>query len=208
MTRVLIALAAAVALLVLAPSASAAKRDCWPSGSRTVVHTEHARVYTVREDGYNVARACLYRTGRRVKLDDLDYSIRSFAPYRLAGPYVAYMDTFVPIEPYDNSDRYVRIVDLRTGRVVRDAVAWRGDDEPVTDPGDYPQPELRALELSKAGRAAWISDWFKEREVWRLDIRGARRLDRRTGSGLRSLNIGTSRVTWLNAGTRNSASFR
>jgi hypothetical protein len=212
MTRATRALAtAALVALALPATALGARRDCWPTGSRTLARTDHARVYTVRDGDAHVAYACLYSAGRRIQLDydpDEGSGDRSFAPYRLAGRYLAHLGTFVPIEPYDRNETYVRVVDLRDGRIVRDSVSWRGDDEPVTDPADHPQAKLRALEVSQAGRAAWISNYFEDREVWRLDSRGGRRLDRGRGSAVRALDISRTRVTWQNGDARKSASFR
>jgi hypothetical protein len=213
------AILAVVSLVLASPAAAdAARRDCWPKGTKTLKQSEHARVYEVNrdDDGHpgtrkafhlTVQYACLYSSGRRVQLrgeQDGEFQ-ESYGPYRLADRYVAHLTEYLPIEPYDERDRLVEVIDLRTGRVRRDARAWVGDDLPHF-PDEYPDPDLDELILTKAGYAAWISDEFKDREVWRLDSRGAKRLDR--GGRPTSLRSAGGRVRWQNDGERKVASFR
>lgn len=209
-TRISLAVALAAILLALPSSASAARRDCWPRGTQTLQHSDHARVWKVDLGDEVRTYGCLYSTGRRVALDQAlggEPHKDSEPPYRLAGRYVAHVAAYLPRESYQGIEYGVDVIDLRTGRVVRDARdAWNDGEE--YDPEYPPSPGFRSFVLTKGGLAAWITTYYDESQVWRLDSRGARRLDRAPRRALGALRVASGRVEWTNAGVRRRASFR
>ena len=206
MTRTALALVS-LALLAPATDASAAKRDCWPNGTKTLKQSDHARVYSVDLGDERRTYGCVYSTGRRVALDqsiDGDAYIDSEPPYRLAGRYVAHKSAYAPQESYQGWEYGVQVIDLRTGKVRRSAPsAW--DDGQSYDPEFPPDPRFRAFVLTTSGSAAWITSWG-DPQVWRLDSRGAKLLDQ--AERLTALRAAAGRVSWLNGSTRKTASFR
>ena len=204
------ALLAAAALAVAAPSpASASRSDCWPKGSRTLKQSEHARVYVTGHGHFDKRSfGCLYSTGRRVPLDwvldDDLLETQSMRPYRLAGRYVAQRVHYVPFEAYEGSSYGIDVIDLRTGKVRRSARDAWNDGEPY-DPDGAPDPRIRALILTRAGNATWISS-YGDPQVWRLDSRGPKLLDH--AKRLTSLRVADGRVHWKNDGLPKVASFR
>jgi Ni/Co efflux regulator RcnB len=208
--RVLTALAAA-ALLALPSTASAARRDCWPKGTQTLKQSDHARVWQVDLGDERRTYGCLYRTGRRVALDQFSSGGQAYKdsepPYRLAGRYVAQKAAYVPGEAYQGWEYGMDVIDLRTGRLVRAAgYAWNDGEE--YDPETPPRPGFRSMVLTTSGLLGWISTYSGEDQAWRLDSRGAKRLDRAPSRSLRSLHAADGRLEWTNAGVRKRASFR
>lgn len=199
-----------VALLALAlpAGADASRADCWPKGTRTMQHSDHARVYAIQTERGQLTYGCLYSTGRRVWLDEEiegDPYKDAEPPYRLAGRYVALKAAYLPQEAYQGCCEYgIDVVDLRTGKVVRSATRAWDDDEPY-DPETPPDPRIGPFVLTRGGNAAWISR-YGEPQVWRLDSRGARLLDQ--GERLAGLRITTGRVHWLRDGSPKVASLR
>jgi hypothetical protein len=208
-TRVRIVLAA-VALLAFPPAASAAKRDCWPKGTETLKQSDHARVWQVDLRDERRTYGCLYRTGRRVALDQFSGGQAhkdSEPPYRLAGNYVAQKAAYVPSEAYQGWEYGMDVIDLRTGKLVRAAeYAWYDGAE--YDPEAPPRPGFRSMVLTSSGLLGWISTYSGEDQTWRLDSRGAKRLDRAPSRSLRSLRVADNRLEWLNGERRKRASFR
>jgi hypothetical protein len=203
--RVLIG--AALLGLVLPAAARASRADCWPKGTRTMQHSEHARVYAVQTSRGQLTYGCLYSTGRRVWLDeeiDGDPYKDAEPPYRLAGRYVAHRAVYLPAESYQGSEHGVDVVDLRTGRVRRSArYAW--DDGRPYDPEVPPDPRIAPFALTRAGNAAWISS-YGEPQLWRLDSRGPKLLDQANQLG--ALRVTANRVHWVRDGTPKVASLR
>jgi hypothetical protein len=199
-----------LAALAGAPGASASRADCWPEGSATLKQSRHARVYRAAADGY--VHACLYSAGRRVRLsytpDRFTTWDLSYAPYRLAGPYVAHLAKHDFGEAYVAYPTEVEVIDLRTGHLSRSHLAW--GESPPDDPERTPQPHLAALELTRGGSVAWIASELEIRKVWRADSRGPRQLDegksRRIPGG--SLRVRRGQVRWENGGVTKVASFR
>jgi hypothetical protein len=91
-----LALIVPIAIVGVQPSA-AAKRTCSVKGSKTVVKSKFARVYTVnssRGDEIQRLYGCVIRTGKRFRLDtssdDGLATSTSFSQVKLAGRYVAW----------------------------------------------------------------------------------------------------------------------
>ena len=206
MKRTALVIAGLVALSLPAP-ASAARRDCWPMGTKTLKQSDHARVYSVDLGHERRTYGCLYSRGRRFALDqsiDGDPYKDSEPPYRLAGRYVAQKAAYLPMESYQGIEYGVDVIDLATGRLHRSARHAWDDGEPY-DPEVPPDPSFSALVLTRTGSAAWISRWGTP-QVWRLDSRGARVLDE--GRELTRLRVAGGRVHWRNGGAAKSASLR
>jgi hypothetical protein len=124
-------LLAAVTLPAGGAAAKAKKAPCSARESQTLVATPTARLYdVVSDDGYEVF-GCLKRLGRRVSLfrgddpggDSCLHTCERLVMPRLGGNYAAYVyryDFSYGGGAPDEHTRSVRVVDLRTGRKVRE----------------------------------------------------------------------------------------
>ncbi len=175
---------------------------CWPPGSETVTRSEHARVYVPK---VGVTRyGCVYSLGNRVRLGRLEVE----RPMRIADRFAGFPFRH-PANEKAEDFLELRVVDLVSGKVVRRAGAW-GDESEVTS-----DTRVHQLILRKTGGIAWVSTDFpevgerREPQVWRLDSRGARLLDRGRDIEKRSLHFcGRGKICWMNDGEQKSASLR
>jgi hypothetical protein len=196
----IVALAALVAALAVAPPASSlVRQSCFPARTKTVFQTSRVRVYytsTKRPVG------CLFSRGRRVPLD------RFVDPYyapgdarlgqiRLAGETLGYtwIDPGIPAV-------YVHAVNLRYGLTLR-----RVQITPVSivEPSAVSVPSIAVR--GGSGALAWVQRLEGETSVWRADRRGTRRLD--VGAGIRptSLRLRRTTLSWLSGGVRRTATL-
>lgn len=142
------------------------------------------------------AYGCLYATNRRISLGLLENEPigQKRKHFRLSGPYAAsYFD--------DCSDEFacvsdISVLDLRDGKKVR-----------TTRVGVPSQPhDVTDLELKDSGAVAWIeTTGANTRSVLAFDALGRRGLDADPLIDLTSLTLTGSTLTWLKAGTVQSA---
>ncbi|MFL5868333.1 MAG: hypothetical protein ACJ766_14635 [Thermoleophilaceae bacterium] len=139
-----------------------------------------------------VAYGCLFSRDRAVRLDedfDPDSDLRLF---RLAGPYVGYVQDFCPMGCGWN----VYVVDLRNGKKLTINIGSEGyKGGPATD-----------LVLAPSGSVAWILD-ATPNQVEAQDLSGRRVLDSGEGIALKSLELHGSTLTWVNSGVVRSATL-
>jgi hypothetical protein len=207
---------ACVLLAPFAPSsdapdaAAAAHRERCRIGphSRVLARTPDAVVIERRPSGR--VFGCFRHANRFIRLPD------DGLLYTLAGPYVAYN-----LEYFDATDAYtyVFVQDLR-----RDRSSYRHVGATYTD-ATIAYGEARGavtdFALKRDGSVAWISciasDANQTRcyspgpdapyEVWRMDRRGHKLLDKSADIELRSLDLHGSTLTWSRAGATQSASL-
>lgn len=139
--------AIAVALAAVTPPAQAAaapREACFPSGARTLEASTRARVFSLRRrGGARPVFACLYATGRRVRLGDrVECAGQAARDVHLAGRFVGFIAEFCPTP--GGSGTSLGLVDLRRGpvRLVSGLFAFGAG---VTD-----------FVLRANGSAAWI----------------------------------------------------
>jgi hypothetical protein len=174
---------------------------CLPPKAQTLARSLQTRLYRLRgREGLIHVYGCHDAVGRGFALedfDDLDNGHHFTEPHALAGPYVAFVDNYVyeyAAEPGENYNE-VRVVDLRTGRTVREACTDPDCFEPADD-----------LAVAPSGAVAWIA----ARRVWRLS--GRRKKPQRLGGGrgldVDSLKLRGGRLTWVQDGRTHSAALR
>ena len=199
---------ALVTLLACSPPAlgGGSRGTCSPTGSRTLLATSSARVYTLpgRTDrGTRRVFACLLSTRRPVALGvDPDSDPSGIYHLRLAGRYVGF--SFLDCGASCSSS--VLVYDLKSGRkrvsVTGVPPAQAPDEDRVAD-----------LELSGQGAVAWIGEAAEEgerdfRAVYAIDARGRRTLDSGTDIAGDSLGIAGATVYWFKGSSPASARLR
>jgi hypothetical protein len=191
-------------------SHAASRPACSSSGSKTVLATRDARVFTKRgrdrRDRVTRYYGCHYRTDSRRRLGTVgpagEFS-DSVKPIRLAGPFVGYAIHYQG--PAGGTYAVVRVMDLRTGRL-------RFDDQ-ASDAKDFDaQGKVTDLELKPNGSVAWITrtgfESSSPREVRRNDSTGKRTLDTGSDIAAYSLALSDSRLYWSKGGNALSATLR
>jgi hypothetical protein len=214
----------AAAFLAITFSAAA-----WGSGSQTAEHREQRcgphgqNAFTLKRshrarvlDHHGDVEACLFSVRRVWSLTPVlrgDWSSAdteiAFA-FRFSGPVVAYGydHTFD-----DDCKRRVRVMDLRTGKVMRSTVPGKRHyrrpefaDPPPCDPSP------KRIVVKHNGAVAWASVELRSdrpswHQVYRWDGRGRELLDEGPEVAPGSLRRRGSRVTWRAAGRIRSASL-
>ena len=142
-------------LSALTPAAASSKpSSCALRGSKTLAQSEYARVYAPARVKKPPATAigrvnvygCVFRTGRRHRLDGGRSAPVNAAPVRLNGRYVAFVRG---IGSGMGEAPSIRVFDLKAGRLHREA-----EDPGFGDP-DY---AVTDLVVTAGGAAAWIVD--------------------------------------------------
>ncbi len=205
MVRLSVAL---LVLLIVAPTASAARR-CSPLGGPTVA--ENARVTVARiagDEGRIVA--CAKRTGRRTAVDVADPEHPLARTVRVAGRFVA-LDSELSTDRYSGDARSgVTVWDVEIGRR---RAAWSAF---VLNRPERPAhtPRVGSLVLSRLGSVAFAIDDEAGgvARVHRLTLGGQdgghRVLDRGPGVDARSVRRDGKRVLWRRDGGVRSAHLR
>jgi hypothetical protein len=164
---------------------------CWPQGSTTVKRTDRARVYTAA-NGRDYG--CLFAVGRSFRLDPGE--AKNGRPYALRGNYVAYRQE---IRHADTGRLSVDldVLDLRDGST-RHHVKQIFDHAGKTGINRI-QATLPSLVLKSNGSVAWIAmvPWSYLRDVYRLDSRGVKLLDRDAQIQRHSLRLHGSQLSWI-----------
>jgi hypothetical protein len=153
------------------------------------------------------AYACLYSGDQRVALGPNGFDERGVGlrleQFRLAAPYLAYA---CGGNWMDRCIAGVRVVDLRDGSVRSPRMpAWVFGRRGFTVPTD--------IQLKDNGSVAWIIADLQAggrpgpREVGALDGAGQRLLDSGSKLDVNSLELNESTLTWINDGTRRSATL-
>jgi hypothetical protein len=202
---------ALVATFASAPPALAKKHKparCSLSGSKTLLATRDARVFTktAAKSGTTTEYACLYARNKRFALASADSDVggsgQTASLERLAGSYVAFV-----LGRFDDSERYnpdfkgfpesVVAINLSTGaRLVFPAVAAKPDVSSVSD-----------LVLARNGSFAWIGSGAGATEVhrYRSGDTADSVLDSGTGIQAESLALAGATLYWMRGGTAVSA---
>ncbi len=184
-----------------------ASTSCKPSGSKALVKSRYARVYTrgrVDTDTGETQRlyGCLYSSGRPLRLfeasDDGYVTSEGYADVRLAGRYVAWSETYYDISckadcppGYEPTTYGIGLADLR-GRSHRSIAARVLDG---------------ALFVSKRGFLAWAQPGPGATVAIRArDTAGVRELDA-GGIDAGSLSLHGSEVSWTKDGVRRSTTL-
>jgi hypothetical protein len=167
-------LAAALALVVLAPQADAKKKHRAPCSARhstTLLQTKKARVYSVPRLGGDTAYACLFKKRKAYRLGFTSecQNETQATDYRLAGRYVGYVTTSCELVS-GTSDVVVR--DLTTGHV-----KWAGQAAAGTQTGpEDPSTDVRDLAMKPDGSVVWMgrydansSGQNQDNQVWKLE---------------------------------------
>jgi hypothetical protein len=149
----------------------------------------------------------LFKVDRRVRLAD-------FSPrYPLAGRYVAYRE--VSEDPVAGTHYDVFVTNLRSGRARRVHPAFTNQ---TADDGTV-NSTITDIVLKRNGSVAWISCPTRDGnaefcfrdgpfQVWRLDRRGAKKLDSSAKVRRDSLRRTDSRISWRHGGAMRRASLR
>lgn len=133
------------ALPEAARASSLRDKVCAEPGSRTLrVSTRDIRIFTRKRNGETYG--CHAARGRPYSLGELGTFTRFL---RVAGPFVAHDSSF---DSRDGTDSFVRVRNLRTGRLVRKA--FKGSASGTDDYGT----RVTDLEVRPTGSAAWIWD--------------------------------------------------
>lgn len=206
MRRALLAILLAAAVVVAASPRALAAGSCGPRGARTAATSEDARVYSFRGDFYG----CAVGSRRSYLLGPAEWECLSSSGcegvdgLRLAGRFVAY-------SWYRNSggadqtltgSMYVR--DLRTGR-------YRHEHEVGSFGADA---GIGGFRVTARGAVGYIVDRTPSQsrnrllEVWRMDGRGRRRLDRGRQIEGSSLSLAGGRFSWINGKKRRFTALR
>lgn len=215
MKRASIAILVAVAAGLALPGSGAgeartAASACVPAGAEVVARSHDAvvvrRLRTTAYTGERVPHhyGCLLSRGRLVRLDDNDGGLGAFLdrPVRFAGRHVAFESNFVNM---GSASDYAEVVvtDLRRGvRLLSDCT---GEVDEENDFECFGDPVI-SLVLRDTGGVAWID----EDGAVRKHDRGARR-HRLLDFGRverRSLRLRGSRLSWVRAGQRRTATLR
>jgi hypothetical protein len=202
----------AAAFLCLSAGAAGARPACSSKGSRTVLATKSARIFTKRaivRPRYHVTRwyGCMYRYDRRFRLATVGEPgifVTAVRPIRLAGRFVGYSDFYEGPAGGTLADIHVR--DLRSGREVFRHQAGEPD---ATDN----QGPVQDLELKPNGSIAWIEATKPVSPQTQLTYRVLERaaggqavtLDEGPDVAPRSLAVSASTVYWTRAGVPRSA---
>jgi hypothetical protein len=133
-----------------------------------------------------VTLGCLFAVGRSFRLDAGQAS--TGRPFALAGSYAAHRRR-------DGSTRH-RVVNVF-------------DHEGVTGINRR-QATLPSLVLNRNGSAGWIAmvPWSYLRDVYRVDARGVKLLDRDAQIRRHSLRLHDGRLSWIRDGATRTASLR
>jgi hypothetical protein len=202
-------LVAALTALTASPASAKTAGKCTDKAKGVTVleRTKTAVVFerkarTGSSKGELVAFGCLRKKGANVLLgpDELDSAIEEPA---LAGNYVAFGQSFC-FGTEDLCGVTVKVVDLRTGKVVRKADAFDGSEDADV--------ALTALALSPRGFAGWIANGDTEEEdlpyeVHALDSAGARKLDTGAKIPAKSLTLSGSTLSWKNGAATRTATL-
>lgn len=179
---------------------------CDPAGSTTLKESARARVfYTDREDPQ--IYGCLFARGELISLDPGETPPGNpyGKPYALAGKYVA--SVIRSTNPDIQEQQAYLVVESLADRHNQHFIAgiFRRDDQ-----FDYfGYARAVSLVVKPDGSAAWISAaaGFAQREVYRVDARGVKRLDRASQVKGHSLRIHGDRLTWINDSKTRHASL-
>jgi hypothetical protein len=152
---------AALGVLGAPPAAEAKKapKGCKARGTKTLLETSRARVFTRRDkDGGRDVFACLNSNGRKRRLGIRgDCAVGAAADHiRLAGFFVGYVSTACNI---DTTNSFVVVRDLRTGRVKWTAEGATGPPSP--DTGDH-SSKVAGFEMRPNGSAVWIGVFIRD----------------------------------------------
>ncbi len=201
------------------PASGRPAGPCSPRHSHTLLATRDARVY--ERLGY--VYACLRVYGRRVVIanftGDSITGTGGQRNYRFAGRYVAFEDFYTGkmLASY-----YVRVYDLRTGRLVHEAQTGKPppDASSQTQGAAFGLGPTTALVLEPDGSVAWIARdaWTTapgypsysvapEYEVRVADRRGNLRFDAGPAIDPGSLEAQDGRLRWTDAGKTRAAPF-
>jgi hypothetical protein len=187
---------------------------CELKGSRSVVHTDHARIYQRAGDTFG----CLYSRNRRYKIGDYahdDYGVLGQRNVRLAGRYVAFEDYS---EGKDGLQYHVVVIDLRDGRRVHDVATGPTPADTGVQGFAFGIGPTTRLQLRATGAVAWIArnrySADVEYEVRKRDTNSARGSDGDLGTKLlarganiapTSLRLRRSTLTWIQDGQPETA---
>ena len=161
-TRTAVALAAVVAVSIAAlPGSAAAARKkpakCSASRSTTIAQTKDVRVYSQpKKDDYDQGYACLYKTGKRVLLANVEECMGTdkASSFEIAGHYVGWVSTSCGL---DEGTSQVVVTDVAKGKnVVRGSGAV-----PANPNADLYSTSVRDLVVSPTGAAAWIGTYSR-----------------------------------------------
>jgi hypothetical protein len=203
----LVVLLIAAPAALLAGGAGAGGGPCAVPRGYFVLKKTHRAVVIVRERGTQRVYGCLFKVDRRFRLAD-------FSPrYPLAGRYVAYREVSEDSVAGTHYDVFVR--NLRTGRASRVHPAFTDQTE---DDGTI-NSTITDIVLKRNGSVAWISCPTRDPnaefcfrngpfQVWRLDRRGAKKLDSSAKVRRDSLRREGSRISWRHGGATRHATLR
>jgi hypothetical protein len=191
-------LAAAAALAVAAPSATAGRDRCAVAGSKTVKQTTAVRVYSTTRKETSRFYGCLRSTGRRVRVATTFNDSESLSSGRvrtvlIAGTSVAVTTTGFDDIGVDGSEfQNLAVADLaRRGRVYRAGISTNDEDQ---------YDGFAKVILRADGAAAWIVSGSGDYDE--VDVLGAtakRPLPVAYAKAIneKSLAFGGDGVTWV-----------
>jgi hypothetical protein len=201
---------------VSAPTSEAKKHrakqaPCSLSGSKTVIATEHARIFT-KADAHGETLsvyACLDSRNRRFLL-----SVGDTAPGgsgdttgrpALAGAYVAYA-----LGHFDDSQRYNSDFKGFADQVVAINLSTAAELRFPAAAGNSPSAHVSDLVLSKSGSFAWIGSGTASNEVHRFDVGDTADTVIDSGPNLQagSLALAGSTIYWTKANKPASAPIK
>jgi hypothetical protein len=142
-----------VAIALLLPATSDARRTCVPKGAKTVRVNGKVHVYKLHLE----VSACLGRAGKRYPLgrsENVDpYGAWYVSPIRIRGTLVAFAAQ--SWDHYGATEATVGVIDLRDGRNVHSF--GRDGGGPYICEGEPPDYTVTDLALAPSGSVAWIA---------------------------------------------------
>lgn len=181
---------------------------CRSGGVRTLARTSRFRVYTVRtpayDEVYETTYACLFAAGRQIRLDEPDLWT-AYGPFELVGPLLAY-DHELAAEGESDAASFVRVIDLRNGRELRELCA-AGPEGCAFESSDS---DVHTIVMLPSGGVAWTASSGGDHWVVKADAGGKPRvLDEAQGRiRLGSLRLSGNRITWKRGNSTRSAPLR
>jgi hypothetical protein len=198
--------AAAVAVaLAGGPGAAAAQRSCGPAGAQTLADNGIARIYTTatrRRPPLTPARVygCASGSTKAVSLGGGNHQYVELPT--LGGHFAGYALRSMGV---DTGFTRVRVIDLRSGRVIDDAAAT----SPVARPESF--TAVTALVVNTRGHVAWVGSKRAigvsrpTYEVRKIDSPAEALLDMGPDIGARSLRLRGTQLSWSHGRARRTA---
>jgi hypothetical protein len=186
------------------PAASAA-RSCGPASARTLAHDGVARIYTPDRGGLLAAvrvYGCTFASSRTVSLGGGNQQYVELPT--LGGSFAGYSLRQMGV---DTGFARVRVIDLRSGRVLDDVAAASPTNRPESFIG------VTSLVLNAHGHVAWIGSKSAigvrqtTFEVRKIDASRASLLDAGTQIGSTSLRRHGRQISWVRDGARRTATL-